>query len=156
MEENLAIKELEKAKSELLQKAAEIDKMINTLRSMAGAGMYGSGKREVNGKTYDKNDSLKKKVAFVISRENKFLHVQQITKYLHELEPEVSKEEFKERLTGAITALRIEGKIVRIQIDKSNQSSFWGSPKWTDKKGVVINGHAPDTDFLKKPEDIDI
>lgn len=151
MENNAAILELEKAKADLLQKVAQIDTTINTLISMAG--FYNGNGVAVPSVDYNKKDTLKKKVAFVIKRENRFLHVREIAKFLHELERNVSVDDFMQKLTGAITSLKRDEVIIKLKVGLSNQNTFWGSKNWIEN-GKPKNGYEPNESYLQKSEEI--
>ena len=156
MSNNQTINELEMLKSDLLAKVHQIDITISTLRAFSSMDYTGNGNG--NGKSneslnkysdYDKNAVAKNKLAYVLKKENRFLHIRQIAEVLHRLEPAFSEKDWIAKLYPAISELKKAGAIVKFSIGESNVNSFWGSKNWVDANGNPKKEHKYDEAQVK-------
>ncbi|SEK41582.1 hypothetical protein [Parapedobacter koreensis] len=176
MAQQSTIEELEKLKAELLSKVHNIDQTIQLLKVMSNdtndklinrSNVVQLQDDSINSKDkelisrykdYDKNATVKMKVVTVLKTENRFLHLRQIAKILHLLEPDTSEKDFVTKLYTAVSKLKSSGAIVKYAIGASNVNTFWGSKNWLDDKGEPKSEHKYDEDAVTKfnPEVIEI
>ncbi len=153
MATNATITELENLKKELLERVEHIDKTIHTLKSISfsparsfflttevGKKTNGSSKYS----DYDINVTMRNKIAYILKKENRFLHVREIASILHSIEPGSTEQEYIAKLSPAISALKKQGAIIRVQVGKSNLNIFWGSKNWVDENGNPKEHHRYD------------
>jgi len=159
MDNKEAIEQLQATKNDLLRKAAQIDEAINTMKAMAGLNI--SNKTSSSGTTtneipltgkysdYPANEPIRNKLAYVLKKENKFLHIRQIAAILHEIESKTSVSDFITKLYPAIAELKKTNTIVKHSIGTSNVNTFWGSKNWLDSKKEIKKEHMFDEDQIK-------
>lgn len=98
---------------------------------------------------YPTKGSIMKQIAYVIKRENRFLHNSEITEALL---PYVNKsrELLSRRISSVLTKAKGEvGNLVNIRVGKSIQNTFWGSKKWLDSNGDPLEAHMYDKSKVK-------
>lgn len=166
MVNNPTIKELENLKSQLLEQVEHVDKTLNFLKSMSFPFIgNGNGSKNIEEKKttpkyddYDKEGSVRSKVAYVLKKKNKFLRIREIAEVLHSYEPETSVNEFVEKLSAPITYLKGQGAIVKVTVGKGYLNTFWGSAKWVDENGNPKPEHMYDEKQLinNNAEEIEI
>jgi hypothetical protein len=154
------IKQLENTKNELLARVSQIDETILTIKAMHSFnGNLSNGTHTMSNairaelpekyKSYDAEAAMKTKLVFVLKAENRFLHIKEIAKKLHDLEPEISEEDFIKKLYPAVAVLKKGGVIVKYDHDTTNFNSFWGSKNWLDAGGKIKPEHMFDEKQLK-------
>ena len=153
------IKVLEDQRDEWLKKVSAIENTIEILKqslgyaaqtSFNGNGVVGGG---VMGKVekYDVNSSFKSKVMFLLKAEQRFLHIREMVAMAHSMEPTISEEDFLKKLSPVLSTLKKEGQLTNVTSGRSLRNTFWGSPKWLDTDGKIINGHEYLPEFLFEP-----
>lgn len=160
------IAELEATKNDLLKRAAQIDEAINTMRTLGGLKSSAktppitsvSSQKSNVPDDYPVAAPIRLKLAYVLKKSNKFLHIRQIAEILHEIEPETDASSFITKLYPAIADLKKSGSIVKFSVDSTNINSFWGSKNWLDSNGQIKPEHNYDEDQVKsyKSDGIDI
>jgi hypothetical protein len=157
MENNSTIQELLKIKEDLLNKIKQIDITIDTIKMMGVGVVNNTNSSNLNASVpspegYNASDTLRQKVAFVIKREGRFLHVREISNYIHQLEPKFSIPDIMQKLTPTISNLRNAGKLVKLQIGSSNQNCFWGSPNWLNADKTAKAERKPKEQEVRKDD----
>lgn len=152
MSKENTINELEELKKELLDRVKQVDITINTLKTISMSGSIDpvlvlSAGISNNYKEYDYNAPFRKKIAYVLNREGRFLHVREIAKILHKLEPKHSIEDLTKKISPAISSLGQAGTIVKIKSGKSNINTFWGSKSWLDDNNKPKEGREYDDSY---------
>lgn len=165
MNTNNTIKELEALQKELLDKAAQVGETIATMRMLSSLPLV-NGHKSANGhavalhsslqgsdlpdnyKDYNKDATTRSKLALVLRKENRFLHIRQIAEILHGLEPAISAKDFVSKLYPAVAELKKQGTLVKYNVGGSNINSFWGSKNWLDGEGNPKPEHKYDEDQL--------
>lgn len=154
MSTNETIQNLEQLKADLANRIEAIEKTILELKTFSvyqeSETSESRGKSANSGAGYNRKSSLRKKVAFIFSQENRFLHARQIAEYLHEHEPKISITDFRNQLSPALGFLRRNKVIDNVKVGKSNVNIFWGSVKWLDKDGNILEGHGYDKNQVKE------
>lgn len=153
MDNTQTINELQKLKNELIAKVQQIDQTISTLKAFSGISLNGlstNGKADAKYLEFDKDSSIKSKLAYVLKKENRFLHMRQIAQVLHRLEPDFSEKEWITKLYPAIAELKKAGSIVKYSVGESNVNSFWGSKNWIDGNEEPKKDHKYDADQVRK------
>ena len=142
-----ALKSLQLAKIELIK---QLNDVTNAINSLSGGGsteavpLSGSDENSIG---YDSSWSLKNKFLFLLKQESRFLHFREAAEHICQLDGKGNPKE----LAGKISAScqEIKGKtIVKYRVTKSNQDTFWGSPKWLDDSGEIITGYEFNIEYL--------
>src|ERR1039457_4502959 len=110
MTNNNTLNDLEKLKAELLSKVNNIDQTMSILKAMSfdeyNVSKNGNGHiSEVATnlyKEYDQKLSIKSKLALVLRKENRFLHLREIADILHSHERGITVKDFINKLYPAI------------------------------------------------------
>lgn len=157
MENEHTIKELEKLKQELLERARQVDITINTLKSMSiSSGITANSTVKPNENSnqipgyekYDSDTTFRNKVMFVIKTENRFVHSREIADILSKVES--NNEDLTRKVSASLSFLRQHDMIVKIKAGNSNINSFWGSKKWLDEKGNPLSGYSYNEEYVIK------
>lgn len=145
------IKLLRDKKDKLLLEAAKIDdaisifeKYINdSVSSISGNNEAVILKEETKKlpKGYDINDSLVKKLFFILNEKQRFLHNREIAEYINNLEPDNSIEDIISKLSPILSRFKNENELVNVRDGLSNIYVYWGSPKWLDESGKIKEEH---------------
>lgn len=165
MNNNSAITELETVEKDLLEKLKSVQSTLVTLKSM-----YNNSAQSVTGNIsqpsssnkysdYDKNVTFREKVLYIFKKENRFLHVRELSEILHTLEPNQSIKEIAAKLSPAISFFKNQKVIVKITIGTSNLNTFWGSKNWIESDGTAKEKHMYDINqinYARKTEEISI
>jgi len=150
------IKLLENQRDEWLKKVSSIENTIETLKQSLGYSAQtsfngngiGGGSMGKKIEKYDVNGSFKTKIMFLLKAEQRFLHIREMAAMAHSMEPTVSEEDFLKKLSPVLSTLKKEGQLTNVTSGKSLRNTFWGSPKWIDTDGKIINGHEYLPEFL--------
>jgi hypothetical protein len=146
----------------LLEKARQVDITINTLRTMyissivnTNSDVVGSISESANviPNGYNKNATLKNKVAFIIKRENRFIHVREISKLIHDIDPFAPVDDIVKKLSPIMSSLQTKDIIVKIKTGSANINTFWGSKNWLDENGNPIPGHEYNKEYITGSDD---
>jgi len=161
MSKESTILDLEKLKTELLERVRQIDITINTIRTLSIGGSVTLSPvlgTDVSNryKDYDPKASFRTKIGYVITKEGRFLHVREIAKVIHDIEPSTSIKDLTKKISPAVSHLRRTGKIVKFKVGKSNVNSFWGSKSWLDDNGKPKEGREYNDEYIVKASDINI
>ncbi|MEQ8578650.1 MAG: hypothetical protein RIC57_05085 [Balneola sp.] len=105
---------------------------------------------------YHINLSNRNKVKFVIKAFDKFLHNRQIAEELHRREPHVSEDKWSRKVSGALSSLRRNGELVNYSVNDYNRNTFWGSPKWLQENGEIIDKYMYDEEYIQYGDNIEI
>lgn len=136
-----AIKAIEGDNSDDLAKKAIFNPDINIVPSSEKIAEPG----------FDRNLSYSDKFLFILKRENRFLHFREAAEFLVEIEGgDVNF--LIDKLTSGTSWIRKNGVIVKINPTNKNRDTFWGSPKWLDQEGNIIEGHDYDKKYLSNTE----
>lgn len=147
------IAHLEKEKSEWLKKVESIEITIQTLKQSLGFsqnatnGVNGAHKGQQEG--YDVTGSNKSKIQFFLKKEQRFLHITEMSALAHAFEPKISVDEWQMKISPALTALKKDGKIINVSGGKGYRNTFWGVPKWVDN-GLIIKGHEFNQELVRE------
>jgi hypothetical protein len=88
-------------------------------------------------RNYDPKAGYKKKIAYVINTEGRFLSIREIASIIHELEPGTDLDSIKNSVSSARAILMKESKLYKYAVDKSNNKVFYGSKNWVDENGDI-------------------
>lgn len=105
---------------------------------------------------FNSKDSYKEKIAKVLKSENKFLHINQLIDIIHAYTPKSTRQDVKDSVNSAKSALLKEGAIVKVAAAKSNQNSFYGSPNWLEAENTPKIEHMYDETLIKEKKVIEI
>jgi hypothetical protein len=141
---NSAIQALEEEIKQLLSKVDGLKSAVEFLKKGKGITTGNPGKSD-----YDPESSNKAKIMALLRKNQRFLHIREMAKLAHELEPLVSEEEFQKRFSPALSILRTEDAVVNTRVGKSLMNTFWGSAKWLTVEGEVKKGHEINTEYVK-------
>lgn len=86
---------------------------------------------------YDPKKSMKTKVLYVLSKIGRFAHSTEIRDKMAELEG-VSAENIK--VSATLSAMRRAEKLHKHTVGNQNRNSFWGSTKWINEEGKILEG----------------
>jgi hypothetical protein len=161
MSKENTISDLEQLKKELLDRVKQVDITINTLRTISMSGSIDpvidlSTSISNDYKDYDINASFRNKIAYVLNMKGRFLHVREIAKILHDIEPKNSIEDLIKKISPAISSLGQAGTIVKIKSGKSNINTFWGSKSWLDDNNKPKEGREYDNSYTIKASNSEI
>lgn len=153
-----AIKTLKIKREEVFKQVESLDVAIASLESIFG-NTYNVPKvvRNEDGLgRYDKKWGYTQKVLYVLKEQQRFLHFRQIAKIILELDEvkvdKASITELAKTLSTSCQNIKKSKMIVRYQSNesKSNQSFYWGSPKWIDENGKIKEGYELIEDHSEK------
>lgn len=157
MSHNTTIQELERLKEELLERAKQVDKTINTLRSISMSSdwtfsndtTHKESKNQISGyEKFDYKTTFRNKVWFVIKKEDRFIHSREIADIFNKLEP--GEKDVIRKVSGALSYLRQNNRITKTTVGKSNINTFWGISNWLDDNGKPKDGHNYNEEFVVK------
>jgi hypothetical protein len=155
MNEN-TIQDLINLKEQLLQKVASIDQILE-FSKMGIAGFGGSSQPIAEHiRLFKQSDSYKEKIAKVLKSENRFLNVTQLINIIADASPKIAREDVKDAVNSAKSALLKEESIVKITIGTSNQNSFYGSPNWLEAPNKPKAENMYDETLIKEKRKIEI
>ena len=168
-----AIKVLIKKRDEYYAQGNALDAVIKTMMLESGELPFGyylnsqmmpttvQDALSVNGKElvkpvsakyskYNKQETFKERVASVIRMENRFIHVREIARIIHSLEPDIPESVLIKKISPALTVLKAAkgSNLINIVVGKSNLNSFWGSRSWLDESGNPKKEHMYNEDEL--------
>ncbi|MEE9429951.1 MAG: hypothetical protein V3V16_02855 [Melioribacteraceae bacterium] len=99
---------------------------------------------------YDKNASLKNKINFFFKKESRFLHNRELAELANEREPNISVKDFIRKFSQHLSQLKKDGKLTKYVVNKQNNNTFWGSPKWLDSNNEIIEQYKYKDKYVKK------
>lgn len=153
----IAIEALKERKQELLEEVRSID---NSIRALGGS--WEKGIPLVSDKTTNKSVdkdykadwSIKKKFAYLLKKHNRFLHFREAAEMINSLENrDYDISELATKLSSGTQSLKSDGTLVKVKINNSNRSTFWGYKDWIDEKGGVIKGYEFNDSYVFNPGD---
>jgi len=97
---------------------------------------------------YDSDWSISNKFLYLLKRYNRFIHFREAAEILVDIDGEGDAKELTGKLSSGTISLKQNGIIVKYQASKSNQDTFWGSPKWLDENGKIKSGFEFNKDYL--------
>lgn len=130
----------------LNQKIAEYRKIIESMTATISALESGFNINKDN--NYNPSWSLSEKIAFLFKRESRFLHNRELADLAHEIEPNISVNDFVSKFSPVLSRLKREGNLISIQIGKSLRNTFWGSDKWLDLDSKPKEGYEINEDYV--------
>lgn len=146
-ENNSAIQALEDEYNQLIQRADGIRVSIDILKRKQSNGQRNNGSDKPS--EYDSEASNKAKVWYFIKKYQRFLHIREMADMAHQVEPNVTSEDFLKRFSPALSALKKDEVLVNIKIGKSLVNTFWGSDKWLMNDGISPKrGHEPNQEYV--------
>ncbi|MBS1771606.1 MAG: hypothetical protein JST82_02010 [Bacteroidetes bacterium] len=166
MDNRVIIETLEKEKQELLNRVASIDNFLSQLKQsqpksgyqpMSNSNGYtfvpidsSNNKESDKYAKYNKNWTIRNKVAFVIKTEGHFLFVREIANIIHKLEGKGTVEGVISQVSPTLSTLKgvPEYNLVNKKVGKSNALTVWGSKHWIDDKGEIISKYKYDENFF--------
>lgn len=162
MNDNELIQALEQKKADIRAKAEQscnaIDLVIASIMGNAvGSQDVQAGKSTTNG-TSGESEVLsdRQKIANVLKSENRFLHVREIAKKLHEAEPHISVAAWIKKVSPALSVLKGRGAITKIVVGNHNQNTFWGKETWKDAEGNALPEHMYNEEYVLKAESLEL
>lgn len=157
------IQELESLRNELLERVKQIEGTISMYKAIhntadnalknANIALNITKEAQEKYRGYDKKASMRNKIAVILKAEKRFLHVREIAKFIHEIDPFDNETEIAKKISPAISFLGKSGSVVKLKIGKSNINSFWGSKNWLDENGNPKVGHEYNKAYLVKSND---
>ncbi len=140
-----ALKSLRIARDELEGQLIKVNNSIKELETMVG----GSDESVVATESpsvpyaneYDSKWSSAQKFLFLLSKEQRFLHFREAAKIIINIEGKGKEGDVASSLTTGCGSLKKKKTIVKFQDGKSNQNTYWGSPKWVDANGLIMPGY---------------
>ena len=98
-----------------------------------------------------KSLSMGNKILYILKREDRFLHNNEISHFINELDPvDIPIKDLRRKVSVSCSALKSNGKLDSVTIGKNLINSFWGNPKWLDENGKIIKGHEYNKEIVKK------
>ncbi len=80
----------------------------------------------------------KQKIALILKSKKRFLHSREIVGAIIEFDESIEDaESITNKVSQALSALKNEGVVVNVKINKQNINTFWGSPKWLDENDQI-------------------
>jgi len=144
-----ALKSLQIAKSDLENQLNDVNKAIESLRG-SGATSVAS---KLNGYSeYNSDWGWANKFLFLLKQENRFLHFREAADIVCQLEGKGEPKDLAGKISASCQSIKGD-KIVKYQATKSNQDTFWGSPKWLDKNRDIIKGYEYNGKYLHSKYD---
>jgi hypothetical protein len=160
------IKRLEDIRSQLLSWVKEIDSTITMLGSTSSselkafatiseikdsalANRQNADSNEIIFEDYKKEESLKGKVIYILTTLNRFLHISEVARVIHQYEPDTDIREISAKLSPAFSGLNKEGVIVKVNPYHKNNQVFWGFDHWLDENRLIKPRHQHNKVFLK-------
>ena len=143
-----AVKSLQLAKADLEKQLNDVNNAIESLSGSGTVEVVPKLAQNGNYAGYDSYWSLANKFLFLLKKENRFLHFREAADIICQLEGKGEAKELAGKISSSCQALKGE-TIVKYQAGKSNQDTFWGSPKWLDNSsGEIIAGHQYNGKYL--------
>ncbi|HEY8782878.1 MAG TPA: hypothetical protein VIM16_14735 [Mucilaginibacter sp.] len=151
MNEN-TIQDLQSLKEQLLEKIASIDAVLSLNSGLFLTPHHGS----IQSAVFNSKDSYKEKIAKVLKSENRFLNITQLIDIIHAGSPKISREDVKDGVNSAKSALLKDNAIEKITVGTSNQNSFYGSPNWLEAPNTPKQEYMYDKGLIKEKKKIEI
>lgn len=148
------IAQLEKQKTEWLKKVESIDITIETLKQSLGytsvslPSLNGSNGGKAKSEKYDVKASHKAKIMFFLKAEQRFLHISEMAAMASSFEPNYSKDQWQERFSPALSALKKDGTLINVSAGKSYRNTFWGVAKWLGPDGKPLPSYEFDSSLV--------
>ena len=164
---NTTIEELEKLRQDLLNKASIIEQTIMLYKSMVHSDVVDNISTEAKSleinnipnkySSYKSRYSYKQKIATILTAENRFLSVKEITEIILSLEPQLDFLEVKKGVGSAKSYMIKDKVLVKYVVGTSNTNSFYGSKNWLDENEQPKPEHMYNENALiSVKEDIEI
>ena len=135
---------------------ADLEKQLNDVRnaiySLSGGGSIDDDVKPEKYVEYDSNWGLANKFLFLLKIENRFLHFREAAEIICQIEGKGDPKELAGKISSGAQSLK-GTKIVKYQASKSNQDTFWGSPKWLDADGKITSGHEYNMKYFHSREE---
>ncbi len=166
MDKNTTLADLERLKQSFLEKAALVDQTIMLFKSSPQSDINGNSFLEeeehspspinVKYSSFKSRYSYKQKIATILTAENRFLSVKEITDIIILLQPQLKLDEVKKAVGSAKSYMLKEKAIVKYVVGASNANSFYGSKNWLDESGHPMPEHMYDEALVNTKENIEI
>lgn len=141
---------LENQRSELLEKVKSVSDTIELIKQSIPKKLGYNNEIPILKNNYDPSLSIKAKVQFFFKQEQRFLHNRELAELANSNEPKISVKEFIKKFSSHLSSLKREGKLTKYVINKQNNNTFWGSPKWVDEKGEILEQYMYNEKYIKK------
>lgn len=140
------IEELKEEKASLIKRLDPvIVKRLNAIDVLLES--YGSASTDTHQKSdqvdagYPNNGSYLKQIEYIIKKENRFLHNNEISTIIKKYSDK-DIDFLKRRISAVLSTAKVEeGNLVSIRIGNAIRNTFWGSKEWLDANGEPLKEH---------------
>lgn len=156
----IALETLIERKEELLKELEGLEYIINSLKLKSNNVIYkkehidkekNTNSSTLSIKGYTKNNSLPKKIAYFLKKEQRFLHFREIAEFIVNADGlDIDPAKYASKISSGSQTLKKKGLIVKYQVGTQNRNCFWGIPSWLNADGEIKNGHEFNKDYLSQ------
>jgi len=143
------VKLLVKERDAYLAKANSISQTIEILEQSMTRSILKADTPKIVNDDYNTDMSIKNKILFFFKQEQRFMHARKLAELANAREPSITVKKFSSRFSTILSTLKREGKLVKYVINKQNNNTFWGSPKWLDSHGQILSEYKYDEKYVK-------
>lgn len=149
MDNQSAIKQLTDEREVLLRRAQSLSDAIEVLKKNTGQDASTASN------TLNNSISVREAVLNVFKRENRFLHIREITRLV--IEDSSQFEGSQNKIRNTISNLKTKGILTSYRVGSSLQNTFWGSKNWLDNDGVPKKENSYNKEYIQDShEDIQL